>query len=175
MPGQNPYSPYLPANNPSIFPESKEEKKKSNLGAILGIGGAGLGLLFGGPAGMKTGMAVGSGVGGLFDNSGSPQSQMSSLQQVAGAMQSGERIRSMLKKIWNTLKSVKCPPTCCRACKLLGSIAQVLCPCGMRHLSFFAVISAFLAGLLVAELAACLVANALEQLATDFSQFIGQP
>lgn len=91
MPGQNPYSPYLPANNPSIFPESKEEKKKSNLGAILGIGGAGLGLLFGGPAGMKTGMAVGSGIGGLFDNSGSPQSQMSSLQQVAGAMQSGER------------------------------------------------------------------------------------
>ena len=92
MPGQNPYSPYLPANNPSIFPESKEEKKKSSLSTILGIGGAGLGLLLGGgPAGMKKGMALGSGIGSLFDNSGSPHSQMSSLQQVAGAMQSGER------------------------------------------------------------------------------------
>tara|TARA_R100000655_G_C2958958_1_gene188555 strand:- start:68 stop:403 length:336 start_codon:yes stop_codon:yes gene_type:complete len=83
MPGRNPYSSYLPANSPSLFAETPQEE--SNLDKILGIGGAGLGLLLGGPAGMKTGMAIGSGVGGLLGG-GSAEKKMSSLQQAASAL-----------------------------------------------------------------------------------------
>jgi len=64
MPGQNPYSPYLPANNESLF-TTKQQDSGSNLSTILGLGGGALGLMLGGLGGAKAGMTLGSGIGQL--------------------------------------------------------------------------------------------------------------
>ena len=81
MPGQNPYSPYLPANNPSLFAKGDGN---SNLSMITGLAGAGLGLFLGGPAGAMKGFNIGSGIGGMISGKGSQQKMQGAQQLMSG-------------------------------------------------------------------------------------------
>ena len=66
MQGRNPYSPYLPANNPSIFAKQKDD----NLSKYLGMGGTVVGGIAGAYAGGNPASAMkGAQFGGAIGNS----------------------------------------------------------------------------------------------------------
>jgi hypothetical protein len=94
MPGQNPYSPYLPANNPSLFAEADNESGLSNL---TGLVGAGLGLFTGGPAGALKGYQMGSAVGGIFD-ADDTKGKMQSAQQLMSGVKSTDWFKEQSAK-----------------------------------------------------------------------------
>lgn len=87
MQGRNPYSPYLPANNPSIFAKQKDD----NLSKYLGMGGTVvggvIGGIYGGPAGASAGASIGGmagkGVGSIID--GGEGSEKEGAQSLIGA------------------------------------------------------------------------------------------
>ena len=83
MPGQNPYSQYLPANNPSMFEGRQKSGNDKTLSTVLGIGGGALGLILGGfnPAAAMKGYSIGKGIGSMVESDGL-QGKAQGLQQI---------------------------------------------------------------------------------------------
>lgn len=81
MQGRNPYSPYLPANNPSIFARQKDDNLSKYLGmggtvvggiagGVMGAGGGPLGIALGAMKGASLGGAAGSGLEAVVSDDG---------------------------------------------------------------------------------------------------------